>query len=241
MYLLLAVSANLLGQPLLPSITPGHEEIVAVSSRASADYIRAKLPDGSFQPETYAFGKGGKEELVMVDSTIDSVTFAELVKMLSVALAQQNYVPTKDPNETKLLIMVYWGTTYGLKDMNIPYYYGPHPNQVLWNAWVLGYSLQRKQVDEGAVEDLLHNRYFVVLMAYDFRLMWKEKKPKLLWVTRFSMRQIGHDFRLNLPAMARYASRYFGHESHGLIYNQIPEGHVEVGEPTVIDVDSPKK
>ena len=33
-------------------------EIEAVASKVAKDYVRKKLPDGTFQPETYVFGKG---------------------------------------------------------------------------------------------------------------------------------------------------------------------------------------
>jgi hypothetical protein len=75
------------------------------------------------------------------------------------------------------------------------------------------------------------DRYFVVLMAYDFQLMWKEKKHRLIWETRFSLRQMHHDFDKDLPSMALYASRYFGQDSGGLIHKPVPQGNVEVGEP----------
>jgi len=35
------------------------EGITAVSSKAFNGYTRTRLPDGSFKPETYAFGNGG--------------------------------------------------------------------------------------------------------------------------------------------------------------------------------------
>jgi len=38
----------------------GVEGVTAVSAKVSKDYVRTKLPDGSFQPEAYAFGEGGK-------------------------------------------------------------------------------------------------------------------------------------------------------------------------------------
>jgi hypothetical protein len=37
----------------------GDESIVAVSSKVSADYSRHRAPDGSFETEAIAFGKGG--------------------------------------------------------------------------------------------------------------------------------------------------------------------------------------
>ncbi|HEY5078441.1 MAG TPA: hypothetical protein VII43_01285, partial [Opitutaceae bacterium] len=90
------------------------------------------------------------------------------------------------------------------------------------------------------ITDLEDNRYFVVLMAYDFPMLLKEKKHKLQWVTRISLRQRGHDFGRDLPAMMTYASKYFGEETDGLVRNPVPLGHVEVGIPTTIGI-APEK
>jgi hypothetical protein len=78
--------------------------------------------------------------------------------------------------------------------------------------------------------EIEEDRYFVVLMAYDFPPLWKQKKHKLLWETRFSIRQRHHDFDKDLPAMAQYASRYFGQDSNGLVHTAVPFGHVEIGD-----------
>ncbi|HEY4989291.1 MAG TPA: hypothetical protein VII09_05755, partial [Opitutaceae bacterium] len=110
------------------------------------------------------------------------------------------------------------------------------------NAKMLGYdswwdatSGDRRGTALGTQRDDLINeieedRYFVVLMAYDFQLVWKQKKHKLLWETRFSIRQRHHDFDKDLPAMAQYASRYFGQDSQGLVHRAIPLGRVDIGE-----------
>jgi hypothetical protein len=84
-------------------------------------------------------------------------------------------------------------------------------------------------------DELEEGRYFVVLMAYDFRLMWKEKKAKLLWETRFSIRNRGNDFEKQLSAMSREASKFFGQNSGGLVRRALPVGHVEIGEQKVLD------
>jgi hypothetical protein len=87
------------------------------------------------------------------------------------------------------------------------------------------------------IDDIEHDRYFVVLMAYDFQMLWKERKHKLLWETRFSIREQGNDFKKMLPSMAKYASQYFGQDSHGLIRAAIPEGNVEIGVPRALGVE----
>jgi hypothetical protein len=65
--------------------------------------------------------------------------------------------------------------------------------------------------------------------------MWKEKKHKLLWESRFSVREQGNDFTRALPAMAEYAGQYFGRDSHGLLRTHVPDGRIDVGDPTVIE------
>jgi hypothetical protein len=291
--------AALVGQPAARAAEA--EEITAVSSVASAGYVRAKLPNGTFKPETYAFGDGGHMGGPMRDDTIDSLKFMGLARTVAGPLASQNYMPSQDPNKTDLLIMVYWGTTTGTKDASqsaemqnlqasqkssipIPTPAAPAgagniaatagsrqaaqeagiQSQVATqnfnaalatvamedkqraqadaqNAQLLGYDVElaATQGQEGTAlrhnrEDLISeiedNRYFIVLMAYDFRMVWKEKKHKLLWVTRISIRQHGNDFSKALPAMAQYASQYFGQNTQGLVRKPLPEGRVEVGE-----------
>ena len=90
---------------------------------------------------------------------------------------------------------------------------------------------------EDLIDDVEQSRYFVVLMAYDFQMMWKDKQPKLLWVTRLSIDQRRNDFGRELPTMLKVASQYFGRDSHGLIRDVVPEGRVELGEPKPLGVE----
>jgi hypothetical protein len=226
------------------------EEIEAVSGRVSPDYIRAKLPDGSFLPETYAFGKGGYWSGPMADLTIDKMDFTEVASTIATPLAGQNYLASKDPATTKLLIMVYWGTTVtpGRPQGESDNRYRDHEDYM--NAQLLGYDSEGLIGTEyGAnieltalrwhrrdlVQEIEYNRYFVVLMAYDFQKLKNQKVLKPQWQTRFSLNQRSNEFDKALPAMARTASRYFGQDSHGLVRKPIREGHVEVGEPTLIE------
>ena len=80
------------------------------------------------------------------------------------------------------------------------------------------------------IEELEHDRYFVVLMAYDFQAMWKQKQHKLLWETRMSVQQRGVEFDKQLYAMVKNASPYFGQETHGLIRKDMPLGRVNIGD-----------
>jgi hypothetical protein len=273
----------------------GSDGITAVASKASSDYKRARLPDGTFQPEFYSFGKGGNWGGEIKDPTIDKLSFLDVAHVIAVPLAGQKYFPARDPNKTRLLIMVYWGTTavpgpssdsialsqFQAAQDNLNQFLisssvdirqktvggGAQADAAIaqWseaaqmltvenhvrdrsdfaNALLLGYdspgfigteygnyvrgtplSVERDDL----YNEIEENRYFVVLMAYDFQLVWKQKKHKLLWETRFSIRERDHQFDRDLPAMAQYASQYFGQDSHGLIRKEVPLGHVEIGE-----------
>ena len=62
--------------------------------------------------------------------------------------------------------------------------------------------------NDALLSEIEENRYFVVLMAYDFQLFWKEKKLKVLWETRFSINESRNDFDKALPTIAQYAVSY---------------------------------
>lgn len=106
------------------------------------------------------------------------------------------------------------------------------------NAQMLGYDEElgrasarpesRRYLD--LVDEVEDTRYFIVLRAYDFQLMWKEKKRKELWEVRYSIRAHGHLFGDALVAMTDMASRYFGQDSKGLVRREVPVGRVEMGE-----------
>jgi hypothetical protein len=80
-------------------------------------------------------------------------------------------------------------------------------------------------------DEIEEDRYYVVLLAYDYQLARKTMQHKLLWETRFSIPERGTDFDKAFPLMTSIAAKYFGQDSHGLIHHNLGEGHVEIGEP----------
>lgn len=96
-----------------------------------------------------------------------------------------------------------------------------------YGLYVRGTPLAVRRDD--LVAEIEDNRYFVVLMAYDFQLLWKQKQHKLLWETRFSIRQRHNNFDKDLAGMAKAASQYFGQNTHGLVRREVPMGRVDVG------------
>ncbi len=288
------------------------DEAVAISARASSDYVRARLANGTIQPETFAFARGGVLNGTQA-GTKDMLDFLDVAKTMARPLANQGYLSSRDPKTTRLLIMVYWGTTRtpenptdSISNQNLAtasaaalaanhsqqVHFNPNdsmapqqmsqssstsyairsPDQVdtdnaltsalaaaaaednqrvqldAQNASMLGYDslLDTSEQARGTaleyrrqdlINELEEHRYFVVLMAYDFQLMWKEKKPKLLWETRFSVREKGNDFSKQLAAMTESASKFFGQNSGKLVRATLPEGHVKVGPIRTLTLD----
>jgi hypothetical protein len=251
-----------------------------VYSRASNDYVRTQNPDGSFQAETYVFKEGGNFGGPRYDASMDKLNFDDVTRVIQGPLAAQNYVASEDPATTKLIIVVFWGTTTVPNDV-MPA--GTRPSDVLRerasnvaststgrgaapdlaanqdlldqsrafagaeaisaaridaaSANILGYTDEISRTspyDPHMVtlkDEVEHDRYYVVLLAYDYKAARRFGARNLLWETRFSIPEQGNDFEKAFPLMASIAARYFGRSSGGLVHHNLDEGHVEVGEP----------
>jgi hypothetical protein len=108
----------------------------------------------------------------------------------------------------------------------------------------LGVPSGMTEMDRRLREDLVDERYFVILMAYDYRSVKDGKrgaKPKLLWSTHFSMRASGFNFTSALPAMGKVAAAFFGHQVDGLLIDarKVPEGNVDMGVPRTVEEKKP--
>jgi len=87
------------------------EQVEAIFSKTSNGYVRLLRADGSFQPETYKFGKGEFWGGEIADPSIDRMTVDDIARTISPALARQSYVAAKDPGSADLFIVINWGTT----------------------------------------------------------------------------------------------------------------------------------
>ena len=87
------------------------EQVEAIFSKTSNGYVRLLRADGSFQPETYKFGKGKFWGGDFVDPSIDHMSVDDVARTVAPALARQSYIAAKDPNSADLFIVINWGTT----------------------------------------------------------------------------------------------------------------------------------
>ncbi len=110
------------------------------------------------------------------------------------------------------------------------------------NSGLLGFeeTLQSTNVmpqDQYDLESALNReRYFIVVMAYDYQKMKQNKEMNLLWITRFSMKSTGFNFSEAYQELTFAASDYFGKNMKGLQKKRSGDrSKVEVGEIEVLD------
>ena len=226
-----------------------------VSAHAYAGYSRDTLANGSFKPETYAFGNGTRWDIAMADPSMDNITFEQIAQTIAPALADQNYHPAKDPSSTDLLIVVYWGTTTGSADLSAgfaPLSHGGPGRMVVGggiaelndirNARLLGFDFPSDAFSNpfkydrySVMDEIESNRYFVGLVAYDFQELWRHNVRKVLWVTRYSIKEHRNQFDVDLPEITKYASQFFGQDSKGFVVKKLKDGYVNVGAVKAID------
>ena len=110
------------------------------------------------------------------------------------------------------------------------------------NSGILGFaetlnSTTALPQDQYDLESALgRERYFLVVMAYDYQKYLREKEMDLLWITRFSMRSSGSNFHDAYKELTFAASDYFGKNMKGLQKKRTEDtSKVEVGDIEVID------
>ncbi|HWA24902.1 MAG TPA: hypothetical protein VG734_04435 [Lacunisphaera sp.] len=221
-------------------------DVTAIAGRVFNGYTRSTEADGKVRPETYAVGNGGRYDSTASGDSVDTMPFRQLAGTLAPALAAAGYRPARDPDKTDLMIMVYWGTTLSSRgETGRPVFDRDVVEK--FNIRMLGFEEAVSQANAlyfttmgtDMLKEFEASRYFVVLRAYDFPLAHKEKKLKLLWETRISVRREGNDFVATLPLMARDASKYFGQATHGLAWPAVNEGRVRLGETKFLN-DKPE-
>jgi hypothetical protein len=88
---------------------------------------------------------------------------------------------------------------------------------------------------------LAESRYFIILIAYDYREYQRSGSLRRLWTARLSVRADGVNFSMAAGRFANAGANLFGLDQPTLKFHQTRRGEaqVEVGEATVISVEAP--
>ncbi len=123
---------------------------------------------------------------------------------------------------------------YGFDDNNM--------SQTRRNAVLTGIdkALYKKNLSPSEEYDLRslldEERYFIILVAFDWQLLLKEKKKEVQFITRFSLPSIGTNFTSAVPSLSRAAIPHIGTNLDDLnkTKTQLGWGKGTVGELEVI-------
>jgi len=215
----------------------------SVYARVAEGYKRARLEDGSFKPEYYALSNGGRLDGTSSDKTVDRVDYAQVAEIAQRLLARQNYQYAGNRGQASLLLVLNWGNTLAWSNYkDIPGMEDLRDQINERSAQVLGYrdglndadGIQRYAGAGDRYTDLITDveevRYYIMISAYDFRLLSREGKRRLLWQVRVSVRSPGNNFVDSLVPMLKVASRYSGQDSGKLARIEESKGTVEMGD-----------
>ena len=82
---------------------------------------------------------------------------------------------------------------------------------------------------------LKDERYFVILMVYDFQKMGNGE-AELLWSTRYSIRSVGQSFDQAIKDMNLVGSNYFGKHLDDIVKKRVTDkSRVKLGELELVD------
>lgn len=120
-----------------------------------------------------------------------------------------------------------------------------HNNQAGMNNSKLGIgrALNRKNINTTEEFDLRveleDERYFIILMAYDYEKLRNTKEQELLWTTRFSLPSVGTNFEDAYPALARAASSHYGTslDRYAKSSTHFGTGSVEIGTLETVGIE----
>ncbi len=83
----------------------------SVYSEISPEYERTALEGGGYEAETYVFGKGVCLDEKGTDESLSSMSFWDVAQVIAESLYEADYIPTPNPKETDLMIVLNWGRT----------------------------------------------------------------------------------------------------------------------------------
>ena len=107
----------------------------------------------------------------------------------------------------------------------------------------IGRALDRKNINTTEEFDLRFEledeRYFIILMAYDYEKLRTTKEKILLWTTRFSVPSVGTNFEDAYPALARAASAHYGSslDKYAKTNTHFGTGSVDIGTLETVGIE----
>jgi hypothetical protein len=227
---------------LLPAAAWAKDVTVVVDMTAEGREAAHPTPDN---PMYYSPVVRGYQEIGSVVAGEKPPSPHDVVRAVAVELAKQGYrvINTAHP-APDIVIDVSWGYINPTSDDANGLFY----NQGQAYALVLGNTIYNTM----QVESFNHQqfmdaakdpRYFIILTAYDYAAFASQRKHVVLWEAKMSSPTNGVFFDDVLTSLVKAGGPHFGRETtnHPDLEPAVPNGHVEVGTPTVKDYLAPTR
>ncbi|WP_309008497.1 hypothetical protein [Pelagicoccus sp. SDUM812005] len=230
---------------------------VFVYAKAAEGYEESRKSDEGLLPQSYHIMRGLHFGGNTKDASLEDTDFQTLADTLKMELVKQEYYPARKFEDGDLLIVIHWGTTVPPEDLEEDFGSDAaadvgvdqtfdessalNPRRI--NEAVLGFDQAFKEGGLSLVEEKIllsqyhTERYFFILMAYDWQLKRQTGETKLLWTTKFSLESIGTNFVDSFPALFRGAREFYGVDLKGIASQKtnFGSGEVTMGELQVIE------
>ena len=118
-----------------------------------------------------------------------------------------------------------------------------HANSMNNSRLGMGRALDKRHLTANEEFDIRvemeDERYFIILMAYDYSKLRQTREKELLWTTRFSLPATGTNFVDAYPALARAARNYYGTslEEYAKSRTHFGTGSVDIGTLETVGVE----
>jgi hypothetical protein len=245
---------------------------IYVHSDADETYLASRSPD---KPESYVFFEGVYFGGYVKDDMLRDTAFRAIAEGMAPHLAKQNYWPAQSKETCDLLLVVSWGVTnpemFGDVSNRLFYdvYDGDYYDNVAsrdyeesdyrWygkqrNSKLLGFYpyIRRDRFTRTSPQEeyelraaMLTERYFIIVTAFDFQELIKNKQWKRLWSTRSNIRSPGVNFQNAQLALSKAGAPYYGKKLEKLGTERADFdpiiAEVEIGDIEILEtIDIPK-
>lgn len=234
----------------------GHRELEVITVTDATPAGKQLSPASKEHPQYYIGYSLGFRDLGAAVGGIKEPPTKDVLRTIAAELAKQGYLPATPTSPPPTLVLAYtWGTLNADEFRPDPELPGTVMNRAQVVSFLggrkLGFSrdffdpltapvtgLQTMSFDAKNLYEIARvDFYIVVVSAYDLAAI-RDKKKRLLWMTRIAMPSLGFDLGESMPAMLAIAGPHIGRETDRPVWMTASEKfkpNVKLGELQLIE------
>ncbi|MDQ8185688.1 hypothetical protein [Pelagicoccus sp. SDUM812002] len=159
---------------------------VVVKSKASANFIEIRK-QSDFAALSYVFAQGERFSDSSRGDAVSNVDFQSIAETLAIDLGEQNFIPTKEPENADILLVIHWGGIERFEDPTKMLaleraYEGVQQSvdnvgsdYVAYDAWETRFDLVQHESD--LIHERMNDAKMARLLGFDEDIARERKKP----------------------------------------------------------------